>query len=82
MSDGLSLLDKSQLTSESYRLKATNRKPSRPWSVLPVSTGRSPAVIATVRTDSAAAGLGTAPSASTATVTTRSGLATKQSRLA
>src|SRR5258708_32343054 len=55
ISDALSLLDRSQLTKASYRFQPTKRKPSKPWSGLPVVTGRSPAVIATFKTPAARA---------------------------
>src|SRR5258708_16463584 len=61
MSDALSLLDRSQLIKASYRFQPTNRKPSKPWSGLPVVTGKSPAVIATFKTPAArAVGVGAA----------------------
>src|ERR1700716_1377652 len=55
ISDALSPWDRSQLINASYRFQPTNRKPSKPWSGLPVVTGKSPAVIATVKTPAARA---------------------------
>src|SRR4029077_217086 len=55
MSDALSPWDRSQLIRASYRFQPTNRKPSKPWSGLPVVVGKSPAVIATVKTPAARA---------------------------